>query len=245
MKIPGLNRPSLTLRLVLLAAVWSLAVLVVAGVALSLYFNYAVQSRFDRGLAEQIDNLSAGVGVDAYGAIVSPSLADTRTLRGFSGKYWSIAEPTPDGGLRELVRSVSLVDAAPLPPPPGGSETLAEHQGATEFYNATGPDNQRLRVGALQVRLPRRTAPVVLLAAEDSGPLQADSRRFALVTLTTLAAIGAGLATAGASGALAASSFLPQLARPAPVRPTRAIAETSHITRVILNSPNRTPNFRG
>jgi len=192
-KIPGLNRPSLTLRLVLLAGVWSLAVLVVAGVALSLYFNHAVQSRFDRGLAEQIDNLSAGVGVDAYGAIVSPSLADTRTLRGFSGKYWSIAEPTADGGLRELVRSVSLVDAAPLPPPPGGSETLAEHQGATEFYNAAGPDNQRLRVGALQVRLPRRTAPVVLLAAEDSGPLQAESRRFALVTLTTLIAIGVGL----------------------------------------------------
>ena len=41
----------------------------------------------------------------------------------------------------------------------------------TQFYSAEGPDNQRLRVGALQVRLPRRVDPVVLLAAEDSGPL--------------------------------------------------------------------------
>ena len=193
MTAAGRRRPSLTLRLVLLAGVWSLAVLVVAGVALTLYFSRAAEARFDRGLAEQIDNLSAGVGVDVDGTIVAPSLADTRTLRGFSGKYWSIAEPNREGRLREIVRSVSLVDAAPLPPPPGGVRVLAQHPGVTQFYTAEGPDNQRLRVGALQVRLPRRVDPVVLLAAEDSGPLSVDTRRFAIVTTVTLVALGSGL----------------------------------------------------
>jgi signal transduction histidine kinase len=188
-----MRRSSLTLRLVVLAGICSLLVLVVAGVALSVFFNRAAQARFDRGIAEQIDNLSAGVGVDADGTIIAPTLADTRTLRGFSGKYWSIATPTADGGLAEVVRSVSLVDAAPLPPPRGGAEVLARQPGTTVFYNAAGPDEQQLRVGALQVRLPRRTGPVVLLAAEDIGPLKADSRRFTLVTLVILAALGAGL----------------------------------------------------
>src|SRR5450631_380045 len=99
-----MGRPSLVRRLVLLAAAWSLPVLLVAGLSLSAFFNQAAMARFDDELSDTIDGLLAGTSVEG-GGIVPPPFTDPTTLRAYSGKYWEIAKPDNKGGLIALARS--------------------------------------------------------------------------------------------------------------------------------------------
>ena len=103
MKLEIFSRPSLVRRLILLAAGWSLAVLLVSALVMTLLFQQAALRRFDQGLAELIDNLVAGSTMNADGGVAAPALTDLRALRAYSGKYWQIASPLEGGGIRILV----------------------------------------------------------------------------------------------------------------------------------------------
>ena len=116
----ALGRDSLVRRLVVLAAAWSLAVLVAAGLALAAFFSQAETSSFNSALSGAIDELTAGASVDK-GQVVGPVDTDPRTQRAYSGSYWEIATAEP-AGPSQMVRSRSLWDRA-LPLPPGGLET--------------------------------------------------------------------------------------------------------------------------
>jgi len=189
----SLVRPSLVRRLIVLAAAWSLAVLVVAGLSLSAFFNHAATARFNDELSNTVDGLLAGASVEA-GQVIAPISDDPRTLRAYSGDYWEIA--TPGGtGLRALARSRSLWDRA-LPSPPGGETALAKAQGKALFYDSAGPLGQPLRVAALQGRLPDLAAPLVFMAAEDRSPVNRDVRKFATTIAAALVLLGAGLIAA-------------------------------------------------
>jgi signal transduction histidine kinase len=179
---------------VLLAAGWSLAVLVIAGFALTTFFSNAAQDRFDRSLAEQADNLLSVSTVSATDEVVVPPMSDPKTARGFSGRYWSITEPGPDGQLVELDRSASLGDAAPLAPPPGGMSALLATPGRAVFYDGgIGPVSRPLRVAAMLASLPSHQGPLIFMAAEDRSDLDRDQRRFAVTTAATLMLLGVGL----------------------------------------------------
>ncbi len=102
-----LARPSLVRRLIWLAAIWSLVVLALAGVALTAFFQRAAISRFDQSLFEITDGLYAGATVD-QGEVVAPAFTDQRALRVYSGRYWEIAEPGGPDGMQPLARSRSL-----------------------------------------------------------------------------------------------------------------------------------------
>lgn len=186
---------SLVGRLILLAAGWSLALLVVAGFALSFLFNAAETRRFDQGLVEDADTLLAGASLDETGKVVAPPLTDARALLAYSGKYWELAEPGPDGKLHAVQPSRSLWDTV-MPIPPDLQTRLAAAGSQPLFYFADGPLRQRLRVCALKARLPGRDAPVVFLTAEDRAPLNRDERSFALVTAVALVLFGVVLVTA-------------------------------------------------
>ena len=96
-------RASLVWRLVLLAAAWSLAVIILAGVALSAFFSHAATQRFDNGLSEALDGLVAGASVE-NAQIIPPTFTDPRSLRVYSGAYWEIAtldDLARDAGLGE------------------------------------------------------------------------------------------------------------------------------------------------
>ena len=174
----------------LLAAGWSLAVLVIAGFALNTLFRTTAQDRFDRSLAEQADNLLSVAVVDPTGAVVVPPMSDPKTARGFSGRYWAIAGQD----LVEVERSASLGDAAPLAPPPGGLSALMATPGRAVFYDGgIGPVSRPLRVAAMLATLPGREGPLVFMAAEDRSDLDRDQKRFAVTTAATLILLGVGL----------------------------------------------------
>jgi len=181
--------PSLVRRLIWLAAVWSLLVMLGAGVALTAFFQRAALSRFDQSLYDLTEGLYAGTTVEG-GDVVAPAFTDTRALRVYSGRYWEIAEPTPGGQLHAITRSRSLWDSE-LKPPNGGLPPVKP--GDRLSYDTTGPIGDNLRAVARVVTLSGRTAPVIFLAAEDRGPIDADSRRFAVTTALALTLLGAGL----------------------------------------------------
>ncbi len=191
---PAGRRDSLVGRLIGLAAAWSLAVLIVAGLSLSAFFNYAASNRFDDELSDTVDNLVAGTSV-ADGQVSAPAFTDPRAFRAYSGEYWEIAVDDGKGGLHALARSRSLWDRA-IDPPSGGVARIASSPGAPIFYDSAGPVRQRLRVSAMQGRLPDIATPLIFLAAEDRSPVDKDVRTFATTIAVALVLLGAGLIAA-------------------------------------------------
>ena len=185
------GRPSLARRLVLLATIWSVAVLVATGVALTALFHQDAVSRFDDGLFDVANGLYAGSSVDDNGGVDAPPLTDSRATRAYSGKYWQIAEPAP-GRLHALQRSRSLWDSE-LAGPVGGVATLTKAAGKPIYYDTIGPVKEPLRAIAMLAHLPGRAAPVIFMAAEDRSPLEQDAKRFAVETAGVLLVLGVGL----------------------------------------------------
>ena len=167
----------------------------VAGLSLSLLFNAAETRRFDQGLADDADSILAGASVDEAGKVVAPALTDARALLAYSGKYWELAEPEPDGSLRAAQPSRSLWDTT-MPKPKGLYPQVLKGGSRPVFYSAEGPARQRLRVCAIAARLPKAKTPVVILTAEDRGPLTRDERSFAATVVVALMILGAGLIAA-------------------------------------------------
>ena len=189
------RRPSLVRRLVVLAAAWILAALLITGGVLTALFQQAALSRFDKSLTDVADGLYAGSTIGDNGEVLAPALTDARALRAYSGKYWQISEPGKNGGLATLVPSRSLFDSE-LKGPPGGAAALAAKPGKPIYYDTVGPLDQRLRAVAMLSRLPGRSTPVIFIAAEDRGPIDADARRFATTAAIALVLLGGGLIAA-------------------------------------------------
>jgi signal transduction histidine kinase len=194
--------PSLVGRLVALAAAWSLAVLVAAGLALSAFFNQAELTRLDDILFQNLDDLVAGVSTEG-GVITPPASSDQRTLRAYGGSYWQIltrppavtAAPGAAPPQAQMVRSRSLWDHA-LPLPPGGLEALAARPGHTVYYDGAGPLDQPLRIAAVEDRLPEVAAPVVFMAGEDRSAIDRAMRTFDTTIAVALVLLGVGLLVA-------------------------------------------------
>ncbi len=189
----ALGRDSLVRRLVVLAAAWSLAVLVAAGLALAAFFSQAETSSFNSALSGAIDELTAGASVDK-GQVVGPVDTDPRTQRAYSGSYWEIATAEP-AGPSQMVRSRSLWDRA-LPLPPGGLAALAAAPGEMIYYDAVGPLKTPLRMAAMQGRMPDIAPPVIFMAAMDRTPVDRAIRTFDTTIAAALALLGVGLIVA-------------------------------------------------
>lgn len=179
----------------LLAAGWSLAVLVATSIMLALLFQQAALRRFDQGLSELIDNLLAASTIGDHGEVIAPALTDERALRAYSGKYWVIAEPAGAGKMRSLVRSRSLWDSE-LHAPQTVVAKINAKPGPPVAYDTRGPLGEPLRVLAAEAQLPGRAKPVIFLAAEDRTPVDRDVRGFMTATAVAFVLLAAGLTLA-------------------------------------------------
>lgn len=189
-KIAPRARASLVRRLVILAAVWSLAVLLAGGAVLSIYFSNAAVARFDNSLADTLDGLLATTSVRS-GQILAPTNTDPRSARAYSGSYWQVAAAEKDGP-SQMVRSPSLFDGS-LPLPPGGLAALEQQPGKVIYYDTPGPQDGRLRAAAMVGRLPDVAQAVVFMAALDRAPLDREIQTFATTISVVLVVLGVGL----------------------------------------------------
>jgi len=97
---------SLAFRLVVLAAAWITAVVVVGFFSLSAIFKNMAESSFDSRLEILLSSLIAGTRVDNEGNLVlTQNLLDPRFQRPYSGWYWQVTDANGP-----VVRSRSLWD---------------------------------------------------------------------------------------------------------------------------------------
>jgi signal transduction histidine kinase len=186
-----LRRRSLVRRLVLIAGIWTLLVVLVAGVFLTAQFRSAAIRRFDSSLAVLTDDLYAGSTVED-GQLRAPVLTDIRATRAYSGRYWVILDKQADGAMKPVERSRSLFDSD-LMLSSAQIDRLDGAPGQTQYFDLRGPQDKPLRAAAILARLPGYADPVVFLAAEDRSPIDADADHFAGVTAIALLILGAGL----------------------------------------------------
>jgi signal transduction histidine kinase len=193
----ALRRPSLVRRLVLLAVGWSFGALLITAVVLAFLFRQAAIRRVDQDLHVQIDNLVRYSTVEPQThEVFAPVLTDERALAAYSGFYWELATPTPDGRVAPTSqRSYSLFDSVLKTPPDLVARFKAE-PGKAIAYDTRGPLNEPLRARAQQNYLPGRTTPVIFLAAEDRTAVDRDVQGFVAATAVAFLLLGAGLISA-------------------------------------------------
>lgn len=193
----GVTRPSLARRLVILASGGIVAALLIAAVVLALLFQQAALRRFDANLSDLIDNLIAGTTIE-QGEVVAPALTDLRALRALSGRYWEIAEVTPDGKVQamEALTSRSLYGAL-LQTPPDLAQRLRAEPGKPIAYDAPGPQpGEHVRVLARWTTFYGLEQPLVFLAAEDRRPVDREVLGFVTATAVAFGLLGLGLIVA-------------------------------------------------
>ena len=189
-----LRRSSLVLRLVLLAGVWSIAMLVLAGFGLNHLFRQAAVQRFEAGLEESIRGLQAETTVD-NGQVYAPPMTDVRAYRPYSGFYWQIAEVGAGGKVTPLVRSRSIWDSN-LRVPGGVGPAAAASPGTSVYFDTTDPLGKRLHAAAQVGSIPGRDKPVLFMAAENRESIDEAANRFVAVIVGALIILGGGLVLA-------------------------------------------------
>lgn len=188
------TRGSLAGRLIWLAAAWSILALILTGFLLTTSFRDSANRRLESSLQATDIEVAAVTRVQGD-YVVTPPVQDARTLRAYSGKYWSVVEVDPQSGFHPLTRSQSLFDYG-LPAPASGPGMILAAPGEPYFYDAIGPDSQPLRIMAVARTLPNRTEPVIFLSALDRSEVDQDISNFAFLTWTALGVLGVGLIAA-------------------------------------------------
>lgn len=186
---------SLRLRLLAATLLGLAAATLLAGLVLGGLFRDHVQQQFRAGLAQQLDQITARLALDAAGRpVIDPqSLSDPRWQQPYSGLYWQVDELSADGRHRAAVlRSRSLWD---------GSLTLdsdALGAGATHVHEAAGPQGSPLLMLERTVRLADQPASQWrLIVAGDLHDTREAGERFGRVLGASLLALFLLLAAAG------------------------------------------------
>ncbi len=174
---------SLNARLMLSAGVWITLVLIVGGFALSFVFQQSADSSFRRRLEISVNALVAATDIHDTGQLaVARSLGDPRFEQALSGWYWQISsEGAPLARSRSLWdESLSLAITAPVP-------------GELGSVTIQGPRDRTLWASYLALQVDGFPAPVRYVVAGDISDLMQDRRRFDLVLVLSLVALGIGV----------------------------------------------------
>ena len=181
------RRPgSLRLRLLLGAAVWIAIALMIAGLIVADLFARHVHDRFVTELGHHLDQLAAGLDVDAAGrTVLLRALSDPRFERPLSGLYWQVT-----AGERVLLRSRSLWDQTLSLPSEGVDDGRAIER------QVRGPDRRALFVLQRALLLDEQPEPLQIAVAEDQGALDVAVRAFNRTLALSLAALAVALIAA-------------------------------------------------
>ncbi len=186
-----MNRNSLSRRLFLSSAVWTLLVLPIAAVILVSLYRDAVEQNFDIRLNQYLESLIAFSSPDSGIDIVAPGdLAEPLFSIPSSGWYWEIR--ASDGPIPNF-KSVSLVSESMTLP----SEAGIGQSGALGHY-MTGPLGQPIRILEREITISqgdqqRRYIYAVAGDAMDIHDIVAD---FTAMLTISFSVLGAGLLAA-------------------------------------------------
>ena len=138
---------SLRFRLLAATLIGLSLAMVLAGVVLSSLFHEHVVRQFEKGLTQQLDQLTARLSFDGQGrpTLDVQTLADPRWQRPYSGLYWQLDDVTASV-VPGVLRSRSLWDTRLALP----ADVLRD--GEIHVHDLPGPVDSRLRVLERTVR---------------------------------------------------------------------------------------------
>lgn len=187
---------SVAFRLLVAAAVVSIAGLIAGGLLLSNVFRGSLERQLDERMLADMENLIAVAEPAPDGHLTGLTVfSDQRYDTAFSGWYWQVAL---QGSVNEWLTSRSLWDKTLAIPNPEGS-TLG--RGFT-----VGPEDQQLRYVVRRISFPNmaalargedgKTQHYYFAIAADLANLKAEAGRFDVTLLWSLGALAAALTMA-------------------------------------------------
>lgn len=188
------TRRSLVRRLVATSAILILVALIVVALGLTALFRESVLRTLDDRLTAVVSNIVATAEPSGDGG-VEPSRPppDPRYERIFSGRYWQINRLESESFGPVIGNSRSVWDE-PIDIEPRFASRIVGNFGQPVTYDVKGPDRQVLRVIAQAIELPGEGGQIIVLAAEDRRPADAEVRRFAMVSIGIFLVFGIALA---------------------------------------------------
>jgi signal transduction histidine kinase len=188
-----MNAASLASRLLLSAALWTAAVLLIAGLALSSYYQELIERSFDQRLNVYLKALVGDLASDTNFDTVEFTVGEPRFELPLSGWYWQISRRRADAAEPVTRSSPSLFDRN-LPflidSDPEKDET------ATREAYVTGPDNESLRQVERIIQV--GDARYVVAIAGETSEIGQETEAFNSDLSLTFFLLGLGLvATAG------------------------------------------------
>ena len=188
---------SLSARLIAAATIWTVAGLLVGGIALSSIFRASVEETFDSTLETDLDGLIAATDADKYGDVnLESGFVMARYERVYSGWYWQIVPVDPSLRAEHARLSRSLFDKIIEP---------TEHVKKRDLMwgYAAGPDGQYLRTVERRIEFPvtattkpNDTRAYQVLVAGDLVEVQKRVHQFNDALLWSFAVLGLGLIAA-------------------------------------------------
>jgi signal transduction histidine kinase len=175
------------------AAVWSIAILVVAGFVLSTIQRRVTERGFDERLQVYVQTMAANIAVRNENNVIDPfGLGDPRFSLPLSGWYWQVTRSDVDPP--DITTSISLFGGR-LPRIEEVTTTV-NGKDPSEGY-VTGPDERRLRMLERSLEMPDGAKYLVQIAA-NSEEIEAnvDSFRSAMTVSFALLALALGVTTA-------------------------------------------------
>jgi signal transduction histidine kinase len=175
------------------AAVWSIAILVVAGFVLSTIQRRVTERSFDERLQVYVQTMAANIAVRNENNVIDPfGLGDPRFSLPLSGWYWQVTRSDVDPP--DITTSISLFGGR-LPRIEEVTMT-ANGKDPSEGY-VTGPDERRLRMLERSLEMPDGAKYLVQIAANSEEiETNVDSFRWAMTVSFALLALALGVTTA-------------------------------------------------
>jgi len=188
------TRGSIARRMLVAAAIWSAAVLLVAGWSLQAFYRSETDHQLDLSLDETLLTLAAAVnseaGVIRFDEAKFPR--DERFGRALSGRYWAFVNLDANRAIVGTRKSDSFFDEDVNLSAETRASVLAQ-PGVVQHRDAPGPDDRQMRIGVQAVSFPDRAEPILLYAAFDRTSADASVGSFALRLGTALGVLAVGL----------------------------------------------------
>ncbi len=175
------NTGSLSRRMMVIAAMWILALLLVGGIALDRALTNMVSRQFDAELERSLTAMIASAELDPLGEVFfNRPLGDQRFLEPNSGFYWQIsAKDLPTFASRSLWdERLQLEPGEPIEP---------------RFTNSDQKEGDRLRLVQRSVQVPGSEVKWQFVVAGSRAELDAQLRQIRLILIWSFAILGIGL----------------------------------------------------
>jgi len=172
---------SLTRRMMVIAAIWIVALLLLGGIALDRAMTSLVSRQFDSELERSLTAMIASVEIDPLGEVFfNRPLGDQRFLEPNSGFYWQIsgAGMAPYGSRSLWDQRLELEPGEPLDP---------------VFSNSDQFEGDRLRMVQRSVQVPGSAVKWQFVVAGSRAELDTQLQRIRSILVWSFAVLGIGL----------------------------------------------------